>query len=206
MRRKKSLSDVERVLHEHVAVSQFQSLVRAGCDRSRLLALLDWAFLTDESWTKLVGMALRAFNVSIEQIEHCANVISRLNRSDLLYRLSMELHDPRFSTIHQTPTLPDQLRDYAKALKSLPRAFGPKHNITKNVWKAQVVALVMDDTGKPHDLEVSSLIIAILNDPKYSQTAHKQWRQTHSEVIARERTRLRERREQRISPIPQPAD
>jgi hypothetical protein len=139
-------------------------------------------------------MDLRGFKAAVRQIRNCADLIDRLNRSDLLYRLSIELRDPRFVGVHQSPTLPDRLRGYVKAVESLPRTFGPKHKITLHVWKARLVATVLEQTGKAHDPEVSSLIAAVLNAPQYSEKAHQAWRLKHAAIIENEKTRERVRR------------
>jgi hypothetical protein len=190
----KVLSDLERVLLDHGANPQLESLVTAGCSRAALKAILELSFLTDESWKTLVGTSLRGFKVAIKQIRHCAGLIERLDRSDLMYRVSIELRDPRFAEVHRSPSLPERLREYAKTVDSLTRTFGPKHKVTKHFWKARLVATVLEQTGKAHDPEVSSLIAAVLNDDDYSEKAHQAWRLKHGPLIENERLRERARR------------
>lgn len=199
---KKSLSDLERVLIDHAADSQVESLVSAGCDRVGLMALLELVFLTDESWKTLAGMDLRAFKAAVKQIKACAGIVERLNCSDLIYRMSVERRDSRFIGVRQPPTLPDRLREYAKAIESLPRIIGPKLKITLHAWKARLVAIVMDQTGKTHDREVSSLIAAVLDNPKYSEKAHQDWRRKHGSIVENEKMRERARRDRPKTPPP----
>src|SRR6267154_1686462 len=157
MIRKKFLSAVERILRDHAADPDLQTLVDAGCNRDELVFALDLAFLADESWKEIVGMDLRAFKTAIARIRDCAGVIDRLNRSELICRMSIEQSDPRFVGLHEPPTIPERLRAYAELLDTLPRVYGPKRRIRGHAWKAWVTAIVMAETGKPHDREVSSL-------------------------------------------------
>lgn len=202
MDRNRSLSESERAIRDHSAEGQLASLVKNGCERSRLLMILDLAFLTKETWNALVGMDLRSLKATLAEIRSCAAMIERLNRSELLYRVSIEMHDPRFAELHRPPSLPDRLRAYAKAIESLPKVFGPKHKVAMHAWKAHLVAAVLQQTGKAHDCEVSSLIAAVLNSSKYSEKAHQAWRLDHAELIERERMRLQERGSKRIASPP----
>jgi hypothetical protein len=155
---------------------------------------LELAFMTDESWRTLSGMDLRAFKTVLKQIRHCALVIDRLNRTDLMYRVSIEFRLDRFAGLFDSPTLPDQLREYAKAVGSLPQLLGPRHKHTLHAWKAHLVAIVLEQTGKAHDREVSALMAAVLENQKYSEKAHQAWRLKHGHLVERERTRIRNRR------------
>jgi hypothetical protein len=191
---KKSLSDIERILEEHVAHPHLRTLVDAGCNRNQLVCALELAFLADESWKELVGMDLRGFKAAMSQIRDCANVISRLNGSELIYRTSIEDRDPRFVEVHESPTLPERLREYADKLDSLRSVYGPKQKMRMHVWKAWIVAIVTEDTKKTYDREVSSLIAAVLNDLKYSQKAHQAWRLKHGHIIEMMRDKLQRKR------------
>jgi hypothetical protein len=186
----RSLSKGERAIRDHAAENQLVSLVKSGCDRARLLMILDLAFLTDETWNALVGMDLRSLKATLAGIRSCAAMIERLNRSELLYRVSIEMRDPRFVELHRPPTLPDRLRTYAKAIESLPKVFGPKRKLSMHLWKAHLVAMVLEQTGKTHDREASSRIAAVLNRPGYSEKAHQAWRLKHVSLV--EKARIRE--------------
>jgi hypothetical protein len=194
MKAKKPHSRTEDALADHVADSDLRALVEGGCSRAELLGLLELAFLTDESWKKLLGVDLRKIKATMKQINKCADEIDQLNRSELIHRLSIEHRDPRFVRIHESPTLPDQLRKYASLIESLPQVFGPKHKVTMNAWKAWIVATISEDTGKNHDREVSSLIAAVLDDSSYSEKAHQAWRLKHGPVVEMMRQKLRKRR------------
>jgi hypothetical protein len=199
VRRPKPHSEVQRVLVDNAADPQLESLVHAGCDRARLMAALELAFLTDESWETLVGMDLRQFKVAVTQIKDCADTIDRLNRSELIYRAAIYLYDPCFAGVGQPPTLPVRLREYAKAVESLREKLGPGHKIWLHVWKAQLVAIVLEATSDPHDREVSAIIAAMLNSPRYSEKTHQAWRLGHREIIEQERKRLQERSSGRVA-------
>jgi len=194
---KKTLSRIERVLQDHAALPQLQALAAAGCDRVELIAALDLSFLADESWETLVDMDLRAFKRAIAQIRDCAGMIDRLNCSHLMHHLSLETRDPRFVGLHASPTLPEQLRVYANLLDSVREERGPDHPIGRNTWKAWVVAIVTQDTKRPHDREVSSLIAAILDDSKYSESAHREWRLKHKDGVKMMRKILQDHRRKR---------
>ena len=155
---------------------------------------LSWRMTT---WKTLVDMNLRAFKGSIKKIRDCAGVIDRLNRSELIYHMSIEAKDARFVGIHESPTLPVRLREYADKLDWLRHVFGPKRNIRLNAWRGWIVAVVMENTEKPHDREVSSLIAAVLNDSQYSESAHRAWRSKHIDVIDAMRKTLKEHRREK---------
>jgi hypothetical protein len=191
---KKSLSPVERILRDHAVDSDLQALVRDGCNRDELISALELAFLADESWKENVGMDLRGFKTAIARIRDCAGVIERLNRSELIYRVSIEQPDPRFVGLHEPPTIPERLRAYAKLLDTLPSVYGPKRKIRGHAWKAWVIAIVMADTKKPHDREVASLTAAVLGDAGYSKEAHQAWRLKHSSLIEMMTKKLLEHR------------
>jgi hypothetical protein len=198
----KSASEVEVRLQDHAkALSDLQTLVQHGCNRAELISALEIAFLAaDESWKELVGMNLRAFKTALTQIRSCADMIDRLNRSDLIYRLSIEYLDPLFVGLHEAPTLPERLRDYAGLLDHRRKLFGPRRNIRRHVWKAWIVAIVTEDSPSPHDPEVASIIAAILDDSKYSEKAHQAWRLKHQDFIEVMRTKLKAQRFKRGFP------
>jgi hypothetical protein len=191
---KKPLSEVESVLDEHVALPALQALEDAGCNRGELIAAMGLAFLTNESWKGLVGMNLRGFKRAIRHIRDCAGTIEQFNRSELIYRLSIEHRDPGFVGLHESPTLPERLREYAKLLDHRRQLFGPRRNFRGHAWKAWIVAIVTEDTRSPHDPEVASIIAAILNNPKYSEKAHQMWRLKHKDFIEMMKTKLQKRR------------
>lgn len=182
------------MLREHVALRHLQTLINAGCKREEVLSLLELAFWTDESWKQLVGMDLPRFKGEIRQIRHCADIIDRLNRSDLIYHASLEIQYPQFVELSKSRTLPEQLREYADSLDSLRRVFGPKPKPRRHAWKAWIVAVVTEDTKAPHDREVSSLIGAVLDDPEYCEKAHQKWRLDHTDLIERMRIKLLQNR------------
>jgi hypothetical protein len=182
-------SNIENVLNDHAALRDLKTLVKAGCNYDRIVTLLEFAFWTDESWQQLVGMGLSRFQREINQIRNCADVVDRLNRSDLVYHASIEVKVPQFIDVFKSPSLSEQLRAYADALDFLRKMSGPKTKLRQHVWKACFVAMVVDNTKAPHDREVSSLIGVVLNDPKYSEKAHQSWRLTHAELIRTIKTR-----------------
>ena len=191
---KKPFSSIETVFQDHEALRHLQALVDAGCDRNELIMLMDLAFLADESWETQIGMRLRDFKGAITGIRHCADTIDRLNRSELIYRASIEHRIPGFVGLWESPTLAERLREYATVLDWLRRFFGPKRSIRLHVWKAWIVAVVTEDTKKPHDSEVSFLIAALLDNPKYSLAAHQRWRLKHLHHIEVMRKKLHDRR------------
>ena len=196
MGRKKALSNVEDVLKEHGAEHDFETLVKAGCNRGELIMTLELAFLADESWETLVGMDLRSFKTDIAKVRHCADLIERLNRTELIYRVSTEGRIHRFAAVYDSPTLPERLHEYASNLNSLLGVVGPKPKHRTHAWKASIVAIVRESTGKDHDKEVSALIAAVLNhddDDDYSVKAHQAWRAEHKDEIERMQRRVRER-------------
>jgi len=201
---KKSLSEVERVLDDHASLSHLHALVKAGCDCKDLVSAMELAFLADEAWETLVGMELRSFKRELAHIRNCAGVIDRLSRSELIYRLSIEHSDPGFVRLHESPTLSERLREYVSLLDYGRKLFGPKRKISAHAWKALIVAHVIEDTKRPHDLEVSSLIAAVLDDPKYSEKAHQAWRLKYSDTIEKMVGTLRKHRDERRKILPPP--
>jgi len=130
-----NLLAIERVLRERLALQDLQTLVDAGCNRGELLSLLQLARLpswTDESWKTLVGMELPRLKREIKRIRHCADVINRLNRSRLIYHVSIEIHLPRFVGLRDSPAIADQLHQYADKLDWLRQRFGPKAKMTRS--------------------------------------------------------------------------
>jgi hypothetical protein len=197
---KKTLSEVESVLDEHVALPALQALEDAGCNRGELIGAMGLALLVNESWKGLVGMNLRGFKRAIKHIRDCADTIEQLNRSELIYRLSIDHRDAGFVGLHESPTLPERLRKYANLLDHRRQLFGPKRNFRSHAWKAWIVAIVTEDTGSPHDPEVASIIGAILGAQKYSEKAHQAWRLKYPNFIEMMRTKLKEQRFRRGIP------
>ena len=196
---KKSRSDLETVLNDHSALQHLTTLVDAGCNRSELDSLLQLAFFADESWDALVGRNLRAFKGAIAQIRDCANVIEGFNRSELVYHATIEIGDPRFSRLSESPSLSERLREYAVGLDLLRVTYGPGPAIRRHAWKAWIVARVMEDTKRPHDREVASLIAAVSGEAEYSEKAHQAWRRDHRELIEKMHGKLLDRRRNRIA-------
>jgi hypothetical protein len=191
---KKPRSSVEAVLQGNVATRDLHILEKAGCNRNELITLLELAFLADESWETQIGMKLRDFKSAVTHIRDCANTIDRLNRSELIYRASIEHRLPGFIGLLEPPTLAERVREYANNLEWLRNVFGPKRSHRLHAWKAYIVAVVTEDTKKAHDLEVSSLIAAVLDNHTYSLDAHKTWRLKHPELIVEMRKILQDRR------------
>ena len=185
MRRARTPFRVEAVLSHQGVLRHLDKLVTAGCKRNELLAFLSMATFADDCWKKLVGTGLRNYRRNIREIENCANLIERLNRSKLLWLLTRATGhaDARFAEIHRSPTLPEQLRKYADNLSCLPEVYGPKRKLARHAWKAFIVANVIEVTGTPHDPEVSALIAAVLDDDRYGEKAHQAWRLKHAELI-----------------------
>jgi hypothetical protein len=204
MRRTRSRSTAEQAFQSQSALKDLNRLVNVGCNRDRLIAQLDLAFsfLDEESWEVLVGMDLRRFKGVVREIRSCAAVIDCLCRSELIYRLSIQHRDPMFVTIYDAPTLPDQLRKFAGAIEHKSKLFGPKRNIRKHMWKAGIVAMVIEDTHTPHDAEVSSLIAIVLDDENYSEKAHQEWRRKHQDFIQIARKQIIETRRKAMSKSP----
>jgi hypothetical protein len=94
-----------------------------------------------------------------------------------------EFQLPQFVDLPGHTSLSERLRAYADGLDYLRRFFGPKKKLRQHVWKAQLVAMVVSNTGAPRDREVSALIGAVLDAPKYSEKAHQAWRLSHAELI-----------------------
>jgi len=197
---KKPPSEVESVLDKHVALPALQALEDAGCNREELIGAMGLSFLVNESWKGLVDMNLRGFKRAIKHIRDCADTIEQLNRSELIYRLSIEHRDAGFVGLHESPTLPERLRKYASLLDHRRQLFGPKRNFRGHAWKAWIVAIVTQDTGSPHDPEVASIIAAILDARKYSEKAHQAWRLKHQRVIEMMRRELKVQRFERTVP------
>jgi hypothetical protein len=192
--------EIERVLKDYYVLPDLKALVDDGCDRTRVVALLSLSFLTDESWKALVGMELRQLKTAIEKIKSCADLIDDLNHSELVTR-AFDAHDPSFAEIRQPPTLPDRLNEYAKAIEEQTLNQGPTHKTWLDAWKAQLVAMVLEGTGREHDREVSSIIAAVLRC-EYSEKAHQAWRLERLELIDQERKRLQQRNSKGIPPPP----
>ena len=193
MKKTKKPLSIEQKLDAYSALSELEALVSAGCRRDELLDVLDLAFLTDESWENRVGMDLRTFKKSIDQIKDCANLIDRLDHSELLYHQAVELGDTRFAAIHQSPTLSERLLDYAAKIEALRRERGPKTGPAKHAWKAYLLAIVLHATGSAHDKELSALIAAALDHPSYSEVTHGAWRRAHRSIVESAVRRYRER-------------
>jgi len=196
-------SDIERVLKSTGAIQDLKSLVAAGCSRDDLLVALQLAFLADESWKEQVGMDLRQFQRCITEIGHCAKIVDRLNRSKLIYRASIELRIPGFVDLLHSPTLSEQLREYALKLDRLRLLLGPKRKIGVHVWKAWIVAMVTEATRSPHHREASAIIGAALGI-NYSEVAHRAWRLKHAEWIEMMRPKLPKHRRSSVPAIPPP--
>ena len=190
---KKPLS-IETVLEDNSAIRDLHTLEKAGCNRNELITLLELAFLSDESWKTQIGMSLRNIKRAIAHIRHCADIIDRLNDSELMYRASIEHRLPGFVGLRESPTLAERLREYAAKLEMLRRVFGPKRSIRLQAWKAWIVAVVTEDTKRAHDWEISYLIAAVLDEPKYSADAHKAWRRKYVPLIAAMRKKVQDQR------------
>jgi hypothetical protein len=205
VRGRKSFPKVQDVLKRYGRLEeQLEDLKKAGCDRAQLLTALDLAFLTDESWESLLGMSLKEFKAAIQQIKDCADTIADIENSHLIWWVSLEIRDPSFVATYEAPTLSVRLSDFARELEKLRSFYGPKHKPSLHTWKAHVVAMVIEATKKPHDPEVSALISAVTNNPKYSEKRHGNWRRENQELIELHREKQRERRLKGIPPPPPP--
>jgi hypothetical protein len=201
--------DAAQFLLEHRA--DVDRLIKAGCDRNELLFVLELAFLADDSWKRLLGARdARQIKNWIAQIRHCADLIERLNRSELIHLLAIESRNPKFALIHEPPSLPQRLRNYADNLEWARQLYGPKRAAHRNAWKACLTALVVESTGKPHDPEVGALIGAVQENKVGTNRgsarrvkgtsdaeAQKAWRSTHGPLIEQMRKRLRHNRSSR---------
>jgi hypothetical protein len=196
---KKAVSELEIRLREYAkAFDDFKLLVRDGCDLDELSTLLEINFLAErDTWERLVGMNLRGLETALKEIKACAGLVERLNCTEFVHRLSIEHRDPALVRIQESPTLPEQLRSYVAAIDHRRKAFGPRRNLRRHAWKARIVAIVIEDTQKPHDAQVASVIAAILNDSEYSPKAHQAWRLKYSALIERVRAQLKEQRKKR---------
>jgi hypothetical protein len=183
----------EDALRKHAAVAQLKALVDAGCDRSEIVTLLDLAFLTVESWDSQIGMGLRDLKTALTEIRNCADIIGRLNRTEVLYRAIVEHRIPDFVSLCELADLPESLRRYASAVKWFCQIVGPKRRPRLLAWKAWIVAVVWESTNRPHDVEVASLIGAVLDDADYSAEVHKTWRFRHRALIQKSRNKVRDR-------------
>jgi hypothetical protein len=197
-----TLPEIERILQNHAALPALQKLVDDGCDRVEVLAALAISFVTDETWKTLIGMELREFQRALKQIKTCADMIDRLNGTDLVYGLAVERLDPLFVALHQSPTLSERLREYVGVLELRRMQFGPKRKIRAHVWKAHIMAIVIEDARSPHDKEVSAIVGAVMDHPNYSEKAHQKWRLDNQVLIDMMRTKLQERRRRRSSSLP----
>lgn len=184
----KSTLRTASLLEEHAgARDELRTLVNEGCDRNELIAILELAFLANDSWKSLVDMDLRAFKRVVSQIKDCAVRIDRLDHSSLIHDLSLEWHHPLFVGLRQSPTLPERLREYASLIDSLRSVFGPRQSFHTDNWRAWIVARVLEDTKDPRDAEVSCLISAVLSERRrkpYDVKAHQAWRRKHRDRIA----------------------
>jgi hypothetical protein len=200
VRGRKSFPKVRDVLKRYGRLEeQLEDLKKAGCGRAQLLTALDLAFLTDESWERLVGMNLKAFKAALQQIKDCADTIARIEKSNLIWQVSVETPLPEFLTTYEAPMLSERLRDFARKLQKLRSFYGPKHKPSLHTWKAHIVAMVIEATKRPHDPEVSALISAVVDDV-YSEKAHQAWREKYHWLIKSHRKGLRERRLNRVPP------
>jgi hypothetical protein len=192
--REVAMFDVEDLLREHHR--DVDRLVKAGCVRNELLAVLRLAFLSDDSWKTLLGAQdARQLKNWIAQIRHGADLLERINDSLLIHLLSIETAEPKFATIHESPTLPQRLRVYADNLDWARQFYGPKRAVHRNAWKAYLIALVLERTGKPHDAEVCALVGAVLErawraEGASDAEAHKRWRSSHGPLIGQMRKTL----------------
>lgn len=203
MRGNDSFFQVERILIEHSALKQLDSLVSSGCERTWLLAALTLASWMDHSWKSLVGTNLSSFKATIGLLSVCADRIEAIDRSELIHHVTIETRNPKFVVLCEGPTLAMRLREYADHLEVLRSLYGPKRKIRLHAWKSHIVAVVIEDTKRPHDHEVSALIAAVLDDTRYTEKAHQAWRRKHDDFIELQRELVRERRNP--SPPPPPS-
>jgi hypothetical protein len=181
------VSDLEQDLERYGALRDLETLVDAGRERSEMLNFLVLVFLADDSWKAQIGMDRRMFDAAIKQVEDCASLVERLNRSKLLNGIGLGvLGEPAGHS-----TLASGLRKYAGILHRLRLLAGPKSAHKLNAWKSCVTAVVLERTGKPHDREVASISSVALRDPKYGEPAHKQWRLRHKDMIQAMRQEVR---------------
>jgi len=78
-------SEVKRRLESYGADRELRALEDLGCNGTDIRILLEIAFLADSSWTRLVHMDLRSLKKSLAEIRRCADLIDRLNCTELVY-------------------------------------------------------------------------------------------------------------------------
>jgi hypothetical protein len=181
-----SCEQVKRLLKEHNATIDFSRLIDLGCSEESLLQMLVWIgpyAEREDSQDALTGFDRAKLKTVLQRMRTCADDLDVLLRLGLTETL-LTAGPPTDIEVH-LPHVPLMLRLYANYVQGVigTRELHPRTHFKRNIGISGLVHYVKQRTGKLHDKEVSSLISAVLNRPKYNDVAHRQWRYKHTDLI-----------------------
>ena len=187
---KKGLEKLEKVVHQHGAVSNLDALCAARCERRALLWLLHpfsrEPIFADARWSiekgprsikTLFGITSKELKDLTKHLDEIAGQIQIVNDQAEFGSLLI-LSKP----IYPAWRLPRTLRTYAKLLRYAARHFAGNSHIYRNIAKARLTAYVKSRLPDPEawrDEDIANLISAVSDEENYDATSHRMWRTKH---------------------------
>ena len=190
--RRKRLSMLEADITAHHGMSALQDLIKAGCDREKLLVSLALScsrpvnFAYDGWFTKpgplsianLFGMQSRDFNSLKKSLVRAAWRIELINRR---FEFGVLLTTPHLKMFQGLPGL---LRGYVSLIDLAADRLGKGTHFCRNVGTSLLILWVKHQTGRSHEPQVCTLIGAALGRV-YDMTEHREWISDHKELLDR---------------------
>jgi hypothetical protein len=156
------------------AFTSFDTLVKKGCDPvflvSRLIFLAEAS--RSDTWVGLTGFAdLDTLRTALKRVRLCADDIDKMLGA-VIAKASKQ--NP------SQPGLPTNLRNLADHIEETARSITPRRNLTSRAARAEIVCHVEDQTGRPRDRLIASILYPVLHCDERDQL---QWRRDNSDII-----------------------
>jgi hypothetical protein len=111
----------------------------------------------------------------LEAVERIDLINRRFEFGVLLTAPHLELFQP----------LPRLLQGYVSLLDLAAEHLGRGTHSYHNMGKALFILYVKEQTGRPHENEVCTLLGAVHDDDDYDVTKHREWLTDHTELLSR---------------------
>ncbi len=169
-------------------------LVELGCDKEYLLVsltLLNTPFFSDD-WEDQFGMTRKQLEGFIRRLRTYSRDIQTHQKG---WQTFVDLYpDSKTRIFLEMPNLLDR---YAEYLSLLQKQSGPKRHKMRNTGVCLLVQYVKNKTGRYYDREVSALISAVEDNPRYDTSRHSNWRRTNCGSLLKTSTSKAQRQSKR---------
>jgi hypothetical protein len=188
--KKKRLSLLETEITQHQGMSALDDLMKAGCDREKVLVSLALScgrpvsFAYDGWFTKpgplsietLYGLESRDFTTLKESLMEAAESIDFINRR---FEFGVLLTTPHLKLFQPLPRF---LQGYVSLLDLAADRLRKGTHVYHNLGKAILILSVEHQTGRSYEPQVCTLIGALLGRP-YDVIEHRDWIRDHKDLL-----------------------